>query len=131
MKFIVDQEKITGKLGLGELPISPDDTLGYRPFELFVSSLVGCSGTLLRNILQKKKFAIEKIEVNVSAVRNPDEANRIEKLSFIAEVHADKKLSTEQAGKVAELTVKNCGMIQSVMGTIDISFKVVFPGDSN
>lgn len=131
MKFTVDHEKITRKLGFGELPISLEDTLGYRPFELFVSSLVGCSGTLLRNILQKKKFAIEKIEIDVSAVRNPDEANRIEKLSFTAEVHANKKLSTEQAEKVAELTVKNCGMIQSVMGTIDISFEVIFPGDSN
>ncbi|URM32585.1 OsmC family protein [Cytobacillus firmus] len=131
MKFIINNENITGELGYGKLPVSPNDQAGYRPLELFVSSLAGCSGAVLWNILQKKRLGVKRIEAEVSVSRIPEEANRINKLAFVAEVHADRALSAAQAEKVAEFTVKNCGMIQSVIGSIDISYEVTFTGDSD
>ncbi|EWG12853.1 OsmC family protein [Cytobacillus firmus] len=131
MKFTINDKNITGELGYGKLPVSPNDKAGYRPMELFVSSLAGCSGTVLWNILQKKRLGVKKIEAEVSVSRNPEEANRINTLTILAEVHADQALSKVQAAKVAELTVKNCGMIQSVIGSIDISYEVTFTGDSD
>ncbi|MCC3649026.1 MULTISPECIES: OsmC family protein [Cytobacillus] len=131
MKFIINNDNTTAELGYGKLPVSPNDQAGYRPLELFVSSLAGCSGTVLWNILQKKRLGVERIEAEVSVSRIPEEANRIKKLAISAEVHADQALSAEQAAKVAELTVKNCGMIQSVIGSIDISYEVTFTGDSD
>lgn len=124
MKFTIENEKIDGDLGFGSLPISPNDTIGYRPYELFVSSLIGCSGTLLGNILKKKRVEHKRIEMDVSSVRNPDHANRIEQLSITAYVQSDQPFSEQNAMKIADLVVKNCGMIQSVIETIDVTFIV-------
>lgn len=124
MKFTIENEKIAGDFGFGALPISPNETIGYRPYELFVSSLIGCSGTLLGNILKKKRVEYKRIEMDVSSVRNPDHANRIEQLSITAYVQSDQSLSEQNAMKIADLVVKNCGMIQSVIETIDLTFIV-------
>ncbi|MFJ5622849.1 OsmC family protein [Peribacillus loiseleuriae] len=104
--------------------VSNNEKIGYRPYELFVSSLIGCSGTLLGNILLKKRHPYQKIEMEVSSVRNPDHANRIEQISIIAYVQSEKPLAGQQADKIANLVVKNCGMIQSVITSIDITFTV-------
>ena len=124
MKFTIEKEKIVGELGFGSLPVSPNDTIGYRPYELFVSSLVGCSGTLLGNILKKKRVEHKRIEMEVSSVRNPNHANRIEQLSITAYVQSDQSLSEQNEMKIADLVVKNCGMIQSVIDSIEITFIV-------
>ncbi|MCM3571250.1 OsmC family protein [Neobacillus mesonae] len=126
MKFIIDTEKINGELGYGELFVSPNEKYGYRPFELFVSSLAGCSGTLLRNILTKKRLSFQKIEMEADSVRNPEHANRIEKLTFTANVQSDEPVSPQQAEKIANLVVNNCGMIQSVIHSIEINFIIKF-----
>lgn len=124
MKFTIENERITGNLTYSEIQISPNEKRGFRPYELLVSSLVGCSGTLLETILQKKRQPYEKIEVEVSSVRNPDQANRIEQISITASVHGENNIAEEQAKKIADLVVKNCGMIQSVIQSIDINFTV-------
>jgi len=124
MKFTIENEKIVCDLGFGSLPISPNDTIGYRPYELFVSSLIGCSGTLLGNILKKKRVEHKRIEMDVSSVRNPDYANRIEQLFITAYVQSDQSISEQNAMKIADLVVKNCGMIQSVIESIDLTFIV-------
>lgn len=124
MKFTIENERITGNLTYSEIQISPNEKHGFRPYELLVSSLVGCSGTLLETILQKKRQPYERIEVEVSSVRNPDQANRMEQISITAFVHGENNIAEEQAKKIADLVVKNCGMIQSVIQSIDINFTV-------
>jgi len=125
MKFVVQNESIKGNLGFDVLPISPNEKLGYRPYELFVSSLIGCSSTLLGNILTKKRHPFMKIELNVSSVRNLERANRIEQLAIHAQVYSDRHLDLPQAKKIAHLVIENCGMIQSVIENIDITFNVI------
>lgn len=125
MKFVVENQSIKGNLGFDVLPISTNEKLGYRPYELFVSSLIGCSSTLLGNILTKKRHPFMKIELNVSSVRNPERANRIEQLAINAQVYSEKHLDLTQAEKIAHLVIENCGMIQSVIETIDITFNVI------
>ncbi|WP_026583183.1 OsmC family protein [Bacillus sp. J33] len=124
MKFTIERDHIRGNLGFGEISVSPSEANGYRPFELFVSSLIGCSGTLLRNILFKKRISYQKLEIEVSSVRNPEKANRFEQLAFIAYVQTENAFTREQAEKIADLVIKNCGMIQSVIQTIDIKFTI-------
>lgn len=125
MKFTIENENIVGELGYGSLPISPNDTIGYRPYELFVSSLIGCSGTLLGNILKKKRIEYKRIEMDVSSIRNPNHANRIEQLSITANVQSNQPLSEQNAIRLADLVVKNCGMLQSVIHSIEISFIIM------
>ena len=124
MKFTINSDSITGALGYGELAISPNEANGYRPFELFVSSLVGCSGSLLRTILSKRKVSYQTLQIEVFSVRNPDQVNRIDHLSFIANVQSADPFSPQVAEKVSQLVVKNCGMIQSVIQSIDITFTI-------
>jgi len=64
--------------------------------------------------------------VEVSAVRNPDHANRIEQLSFTAYVQSDEPLTPQLAEKIADLVIKNCGMIQSVISSIEIKFTIKY-----
>jgi putative redox protein len=129
MEFTYYNDKIIGQLEYGFLPVSPNSELGYRPFELFISSLIGCSTSLLANVLTKKRIDYKRIDVNVSAVRNPEEANRIEKLTFHVSVQTDQSDKAGQAQKLASLIMKNCGMIQSVIGSIDIRYKIEFTPD--
>lgn len=124
MEFTIENSHIKGNLGFGEITIAPRETNGYRPYELFISSLAGCSGTLLRTILTKRRMTFEKINMEVSAVRNPDKANRIEQLSLSACVYTEDSLSSKQAEKTAHVVLKNCGMIQSVIQSIDVVFNI-------
>jgi putative redox protein len=133
VRFTIENEKISGELGFGELSISTNDKKGYRPFELFVCSLAGCSGSLLRNILVKKRLPFRKIEMEVTSIRNPGLANRIEQLDFTAHVQSDELLNGQQSEKLANLVVNNCGMIQSVIHSIEINFTIKFgpPSEEN
>lgn len=78
----------------GELRISGQGEFGYRPYELMVSSIVGCSGLTLRVILEKMRIEFSDIHVTADTVRNPDIANRIEKIHLtftIASANATEK----------------------------------------
>jgi putative redox protein len=129
MDFTYYNEKLIGQLEYGFLPISPNTEMGYRPMELFVSSLTGCSTSVLANILTKKRIDYKRIDVQVSAKRNPEEANRIEQLIFNVSVQTDIMDKSDQAEKLAGLVLKNCGMIQSVIGSIDITYQIEFTPD--
>lgn len=129
MEFTYYNEKLIGQLEYGFLPISPNTEMGYRPMELFVSSLTGCSTSVLANILAKKRIDYKRIDVEVSAVRNSEEANRIEQLTFNVAVQTDTEDKQKQAEKIAGLVLKNCGMIQSVIASIDIHYQIEFTPD--
>jgi len=126
VKFIIEQERIFCESGLRPLSISPNEENGYRPYELFISSLIGCSGTLLRNILMKKRFAYERIEMEAAATRGPAHANRIESISITAYISADKGLTEIQTEKIVNLVIQNCGMIQSVIPVIDVKLSIQY-----
>lgn len=129
MEFTYYNEKLIGQLEYGFLPISPNTEMGYRPMELFVSSLTGCSTSVLANILTKKRIDYKRIDVRVSATRNPEEALRIEQLIFNVSVQTDTVDKADQAEKLARLVLKNCGMIQSVIGSIDVRYQIEFTPD--
>ncbi|MGV2940068.1 OsmC family protein [Mesobacillus sp. LC4] len=129
MEFTYYNEKLIGQLEYGFLPISPNTEMGYRPMELFVSSLTGCSTSVLANILEKKRIDYKRMDVIVSAIRNTEEANRIEQLTFNVAVQTDTEDKQKQAEKIAGLVMKNCGMIQSVIGSIDIHYQIEFTPD--
>lgn len=103
-----------------ELPISPDREKGIKPSELLVSSLVGCSSAIFTKVLEKKRITVDSIRVEASMERNPNEANRITKIAlhFIIE---GKNISADKIKKSLEVTTKNCGMIQSVKGSIEVT----------
>jgi uncharacterized OsmC-like protein len=126
MKFTILENKVLGDLEFGTISISPQPENGFRPLELMLSSLSGCSGSLLRTLLQKKRINYSSLTIDASATRNPEKANRIEKITLKASVTAENGLNVEQGKKLAELVISNCGMIQSVINSIEIEFIIHF-----
>ncbi len=109
----------TTNLPFGELPISGDEMYGFRPYQLLVSSIAVCSGGVLRNILVKKRMDFTDISIQSRVDRNEEKANRVEKihLHFIITGNNLDQLKVEKA---MELTRKNCSMVQSVVGAIEV-----------
>lgn len=107
------------ELGYGELNVSGDEEHGFRPFQLMVSSIVGCSSGVFRKILEKQRVTIEDLQVQVKVERDPDEANRIEKMK-INYIIKGKHLDQDKLYKSLNIARKNCAMIQTVEDSIDI-----------
>ena len=110
----------------GELHISGDETVGYRPYQLLVSSIAVCSGGVLRKILTKKRIAFSSIKINADVERDPNAANRVSKIHLHFEI-TGQDLKKREMEKVLAVTRKHCAMVQSVKDAIDItdSFELV------
>lgn len=111
------------ELDYGELNISGNEEHGFRPFQLMVASIVGCSSGVFRKILEKQRVTIEDLQVQVTVERNSGKANRIEKMKLTYIVKG-KQLNPEKLYKSLEVARKNCSMIRTVEKAIDIEESV-------
>lgn len=114
-----DSGALEAEFEYGKLDISSNSELGFRPVQLLVSSLVGCSGGLLKKVMEKKRIAFDTIKMEVEIERNEEEANKVTKivLHFIV---FGKNLSISKVQKSLDLAIKNCAMIQSVNSAIEV-----------
>lgn len=119
MKFNLTKNGMRTQLPYGELTISGNEDYGYRPFQLMVASIAGCSGSVFRKILEKKRIDLEDLIVEAEVERNPEEANRIEriKLKYTVKGH---HLDPDKLYKALEIAKKNCSMIRSVGESIKV-----------
>lgn len=120
MKFLIESDRVIADLPSSQLVISPIPGVGVRPYELLISSLIGCGGTLLKTILEKKRVSYVKLEMETDSIRNPSQANRIEKITISANIFSKDELTLGQREKISSLVMKNCGMIQSVLPAIKV-----------
>lgn len=127
MEFKMKPETgFTAQLPYGELHIAGEEEYGFRPYQLMVSSIAVCSGGVLRKILKKKRLEVEDMTIQTEVVRNEEKANRIEKI-HIHYVIKGNNLPKEKVGQSLELARKNCPMVQSVVGSIEVteSFELI------
>ena len=120
MKFSMTEQGFDTETSYGKLVVSSDESKGFRPYQLLVSSIAVCSGGVLRNILEKMRMPVSDISIEVKeVVRNPEEANRVEKvhLHFILK---GEKIDDKKLPRVFELAKANCSMVQSVAGSIEV-----------
>lgn len=119
MKFHLKENGLLTELGYGGLSISGNEDHGFRPFELMVASIVGCSGSVFQKILEKQRTHVEDLSIVAEVERNPEEANRIEriKLNYMIKGH---HLNIERLYKNLALSRKNCSMIRSIEDSINI-----------
>lgn len=110
-------------LDYGELSISGNEDYGYRPFQLMVASIVGCSGSVFRKILKKQRLEIEDLTITADVERNPQEANRIERITLHYMIKGY-NLNVDKLQRNLELSRKNCSMIRSVESSITIEEKL-------
>ncbi|WNF23736.1 OsmC family protein [Mesobacillus jeotgali] len=110
----------------GRLDVAGDDQYGFRPYQLLVSSVAVCSGGVLRKVLEKMRMDIEDIHIKADAERVEEEANRVSKITVHFRI-AGKNLDEKKIEKAMALTRKNCSMVQSVVGSIEVeeTFEIV------
>lgn len=99
------------------LHISPDDTKGYRPFQLLVASVASCSGGVFHKILKKQRIEYEALSIDAEVERNEEIANRVEKITLHFTITGS-NLNEEKMQRNLELSRKNCSMVQSVQDSI-------------
>ena len=119
VKFNVEGKGISTMLSYGKLSISGNENQGFRPFELMIASIVGCSGSVFQKILEKQRTHVEELSIHAEVERNPEEANKIEwiRLNYTVKGH---HLNIDRLYKNLELSRKNCSMIRSVEQSIQI-----------
>ncbi len=119
MRFEMKEVGFKTDLEFGELHVSGNEEYGFRPYQLMAASIAVCSGGVLRTILSKKKMVIEDITIDTEVKRNPDKANRIEKIIIHYQIKGQ-DLNHDSVKKSIHLARKNCPMAQSVEGSIEI-----------
>ncbi len=119
MNFKMKDNGFTSDLDFGQLFISGQEEYGFRPYQLLLSSVAGCSGGVLRKVLTKMRIEFDDIEIEANAIRNPEEADRIEKISMHFIIKGS-NINESKIEKALILTKKNCSMVQSVIGSIEI-----------
>ena len=119
MQLFLKKSGFNVDLPYGALDISGDEEYGFRPFQLMVCSIAGCSGNVFRKILEKQRVDFDDLVVNAEAERNPDEANRIEKITLHFIVKG-RNLDDDKLYKNLEVAKRNCSMIRSVENSIVI-----------
>ncbi|MDP4164034.1 MAG: OsmC family protein [Bacillota bacterium] len=119
MEFSMKEGGFFTDLPFGHLEVSGDDAYGFRPYQLMVSSIAVCSGGVLRKILEKMRIPFDDIHISANVERNEGKANRIEKIELHFRIKG-KGLNEQKIAKAMELTKKNCSMVQSVIGSIEI-----------
>lgn len=108
------------ELPYGRLDISGNEENGFRPCQLLVTSVAVCSGGVLRKVLEKQRMEVEDMTITADTERNEEAANRIEKITIHFKIKG-KDLEEKKVAKALELAQKNCSMLQSVIGAIDVT----------
>ena len=126
MEFNMKDHGFATTTEFGELNVSTDAEHGFRPFQLMVASIVGCSGSVLKKVLTKMRVDYSDLTVTARVERNKEKANRIEKL-HLHFVISGENLSQKKIEKAGAIARKNCGMIRSVEESIEVteSFEIV------
>ncbi|MGP4108193.1 OsmC family protein [Virgibacillus sp. L01] len=119
MNFYLKENGMQVDLEYGSLDVSGNEDYGFRPFQLMIASIAGCSGSVLRKILAKQRIKYEDLSINAEAERNPEEANRIERI-VLYYVIKGYHLDPDKLSKNLALARKNCSMIRSVEDSITI-----------
>lgn len=120
-----DDLGLNADLDFGTLQVSGDSLYGYPPYELLVASIVGSSGGIFRKVLIEKRINFSTIKIDTRIRREEMDANKIVEihLHFIIK---GKDIEGKHIQDALVMTMKNCGMVQSVKSSIKVyeSFEI-------
>ncbi|PID22342.1 osmotically inducible protein C [Sporosarcina sp. P3] len=120
MNFHMTEHGFDTETEFGTLHISSNEEKGFRPYQLMVASIAACGGGVMRKVLDKMRVPAEDIAIEVKeVVRSQDDASRLMKIHLHFTVIGS-DVTDEKMPRIMELTEKNCSMLQSVIGCIDV-----------
>ncbi|MER3127041.1 OsmC family protein [Bacillus pumilus] len=120
MKLIYESDRWIAGTGDRQLSISGKEETGYRPYQLFTSAIAGCFGEMLIHVCQKKRISYEGLTIIPETTRGGT-VNKITRIHLHI-VFGHISTSDEQINKVLTLALKHCSMVQSVKGSIEVTF---------
>lgn len=104
----------------GELTVSGNADIGFRPYQLLVSSVAVCSGGVLKKILEKKRVAFTNITFTANVERDAEQVDKITNID-IHFIVTGTDLKQHVLEKSLETAVKNCSMVESVKDSIRVT----------
>ena len=117
MQLIVKRDEIITDLPYGKLQIGKEN--GYTPLELLIASIAGCSAMVFRTILEKKRIMYHEFTMETEIRRSETLSKPVERVHLHYKIKAE-GITQEQLEKALELAMKNCTIVQSVKGSIEI-----------
>lgn len=123
MKFYYIKNGVRTSLPYGQLDISGNEDDGFRPIELMVASVAGCSASVFKKVLDKKKIRIEELSLSAEVERVPEEANKISTIKLFFTVKG-KNLPKDQLEKSLMIARKNCSMIRTIESAVTVTEKL-------
>ncbi|GGB59724.1 osmotically inducible protein C [Lentibacillus populi] len=119
MEFYLKDNGMRTEFDYGTLSVSGNEEYGFRPFQLMVASIAGCSGSVFRKILDKQRTDYDDLIIHADVERNAEEANRIKRITLKYTIKGH-RLNPEKLERNLALSRKNCSMIRSVEDSIKI-----------
>ncbi|MCE7792079.1 OsmC family protein [Salipaludibacillus sp. CUR1] len=120
MKFTYTDDAFETEFEYGKLVVSGNEEKGFRPFQLMVSSIAVCSGSVLRKVLEKQRMSVKDIQVEADVKRDPERANRLTHIMLHYVIHGE-NLTESKVEKAVHLASKNCPMAQTVADSVEIT----------
>ncbi|WP_249777688.1 OsmC family protein [Paenalkalicoccus suaedae] len=126
MNFTWNGEAFEGEFNYGNLTVSGDETKGFRPFQLMVSSIAVCSASVLRQVLEKQRMTVTELSVDADVTRDESKANRISAIALHYTIKGE-ELNADKVEKAVKVAAKNCPMAQTVEGVVELTetFEIV------
>lgn len=112
-------------LPMGTKPESGGDDDGFRPVELLLVGLAGCTAMDVISILQKKRQEVTGFEVNVQGERAEDHPRRFVRI-VVEYVVTGRGIDPEAVERAVELSeTKYCSVSGSLSKEINVEHRVV------
>ncbi|UOQ48864.1 OsmC family protein [Gracilibacillus caseinilyticus] len=119
MEFYLTEGGVRTQLPFGELDVSGNEELGFRPFQLMIASIAGCSASVFRKVLQKKRIEIEDLHITADVERSSEEANKITSIHLHFVVKG-RNLKHDLLDKSLQISRKNCSMVRTIEDSVDV-----------
>ena len=99
---------------------------GFRPMEMLLVGLGGCSGIDMVNILTKQKEILNDIKINIKATRKEEETPAI---FDVIDIHFDLygELSVQKVERALQMTFDKYCSVSNILGrsaTINFSYTI-------
>lgn len=108
----------------GTLTISSNRQEGFKPIDLLVSTIAGCSQIVFTRILEKQRIQYDSLTLQIDAVQSEDGANPLTKVSLLYTISGS-DLVLEKLEKALRLVPSNCTIMQSLNPNIEVIEQVV------
>ncbi|MEJ5338957.1 MAG: OsmC family protein [Aquificaceae bacterium] len=112
------------KTSNGELMVGEQ---GFRPMELLLAALAGCSGVDISQILKKKRQEVRDIQIDVKGTRRDEYPRVYEKISLRYRVYG-KNVKEKAVEEAIRLSVEKYCSVYAMLSKachIEVSFEVV------